>query len=368
MDEVEDEKEKEKKDPGYFWALLSGIHTSMILVVAIGGASLLCLTYIIGSVLLWILGICRVCMWFGKNWTANDENIPDAMPGQETTDHWKNAWELARLRNDGISEEGGQANFHVVPLLKTKTGLDMQHLARLSKARDAKSKSERELVEVDHNLPDARIDLEHLRLMVKSRAKQRWEDSITNANTAAHPPVPSTAGGGTGDGGGGDGGGGGVNHAFGGADEIGRASAAPTPNGVPAPAPPPPATGVADTDGGSTAPSVGTGGGAAHDLGGGDPPVGGAKGDGRTESEGDLSIGGAPQLQTQMLASHDESTETPVKSSNHESLVDCVSIPRLVRPTKLHGKSSKPEETMVDADAPIESGLLKVIALESLRF
>ena len=224
------EEEKEKPPPGYFWALFSGMRTVVVLLVAIVIASMLCFFYIICSVLLWVLGIYGIYVWLKDNWEKNDRKIPKAMPGQEKTDHWVRAWQLAHLRNNGIREEGAQANFHVVPLLKSKTGLDMQHLARLSKARDAKTKSEKELVEVDRNLPDARIDLEHLLLMVKSRAEQKWKDSKTNPSPVAQPPVAPTAGGSNGNGlgsreGGGGGSGGGCGGTNGGGGGAGRGNA-----------------------------------------------------------------------------------------------------------------------------------------------
>eukprot|EP00903_Cladosiphon_okamuranus_P014652 g13586.t1 len=204
----------EKPSPGYFWALFSGIKAIGGLLFGIMGASALCFTYILCSILLWALGQFMVGKWLVDNWGEPEENIPEAMAGQEKTCHWKRAWELACLRNNGVREEDAQANFHVVPLLKSKTGLDMQHLARLSNARDAKSTSEKELMEVDRKLPDARIDLEHLLQMVKSRADQRRKDPTSNATPAAQPPVAPIAGGendnggGGREGGGGDGGGG----------------------------------------------------------------------------------------------------------------------------------------------------------------
>lgn len=188
--------------PGYFRALGSGTKGFFYLLLAIVGALVLCFFYILGSVLLWIIGMCRIFRWMVDIWKEDKDNIPEAMPGQENGDHWKRAWELARRRNNGVREHGGRPHFHVVPLLKSRTGLDTQHLARLINARDTKSKSKEELIRVDRNLPDARIDLEHLLLKTKSRAEQRWKDSNINTAAAAQPPVASTLGGNGGSGGG----------------------------------------------------------------------------------------------------------------------------------------------------------------------
>lgn len=188
------EEDDEKLPPGYFWALVSGMQAFVLMLFATVGASVLCFTYILGSMILWVLGICRISVWLKDNWGVRDKNIPESMPGQENTDHWERAWELACLRNNGVRDKGTQAHFHIVPLLKSKAGLDMQHLAQLSKTRDPKSKSEQELAEVDRNLPDARIDLEHLLRLVRLRADQRRKDFYNNVIPAAQPPDPSTAG------------------------------------------------------------------------------------------------------------------------------------------------------------------------------
>lgn len=90
------------------------------------------------------------------------DSIPEVVPGQEGGNHWENAWDLANLRNHGIREDCKHPHFYVVPFLKSKTGLDMPHLARLTKSRDEKLKSERELVEVDRELAHALIDVEYL--------------------------------------------------------------------------------------------------------------------------------------------------------------------------------------------------------------
>lgn len=131
------------------------------LLVAVVCATLLCLSYIVGSFILWVLGIgmllgklgAELRKWWVEIWKKNQSEqrgvlIPDAMPGQEDGDHWERAWELAKLRNHGVREDRGQAHFHVVPFLKSLTGLDTQHLAKLTKERDERSKFEKELIEV----------------------------------------------------------------------------------------------------------------------------------------------------------------------------------------------------------------------------
>lgn len=131
---------------------------------------MLCLVYILGTFVLWILGIYRICEWMELNWKKRGGNTPEAMPGQEHGGTWHRAWVLARLRNHGVH---GQAQFNGVPFLKSRTGIDVQHLAWLTKARDAKSKSVQELIEADRQLPETHIDLGHLLERVKRRAEKQ---------------------------------------------------------------------------------------------------------------------------------------------------------------------------------------------------
>lgn len=163
---------EKKQHPGYFRHLLFVMSKFGALAVAMLVASVLCFLYIVGTIILWFVGIFGIFDWVASNWKESQENIPKAMPGQEHGDHWKRAWELASLRNHGVSEGRNRGHFNVVPFLKSKTGLDMQHLMRLTKARDAKSKSEEELIEVDRKLPDAHIDLKHLSDMITKRATE----------------------------------------------------------------------------------------------------------------------------------------------------------------------------------------------------
>lgn len=150
--------DQEPQHLGYVLRLLSAAASFVGLIVATGCAVLLCLSYIVGSFVLWVLGIGMLLGKLGAefwSWLVGEKQndhrdvlIPDAMPGQEDGDHWRRAWELAMLRNHGVREDCGQAHFHVVPFLKSLTGLDTQHLAKLTTERDERWKSERELIEV----------------------------------------------------------------------------------------------------------------------------------------------------------------------------------------------------------------------------
>lgn len=180
--------------PGYFRRFCSGVQTSVVLIFATLAAVLLCLSYIIGAIILWCVGIRMIFAWCRANWKRKDNAMPEAMPGQEYGDHWERAWELATLRNHGVREDGSQAHFHVVPFLKSKTGVDMQHLTRLTKARDPKTKSDKELMDVDGNLPAARIDLGHLSDMVNQRAQKKRKALLQSAKPEANSS--SGAGGG----------------------------------------------------------------------------------------------------------------------------------------------------------------------------
>lgn len=173
-DEEDDDKEKELE---FLERVESIAKQFAAFVFAPVGASVLYLLYVVGTIFLWGVGFVGIFKWVISTWKKRDRNnnIPEAMPGQELGEHWERAWELASLRNHGVREDRGQAHFNVVPFLKSQTGLDMQHLMRLAKARDAKSKSEQELIAVDRMLPDARIDLEYLSDMIKERANPKTE-------------------------------------------------------------------------------------------------------------------------------------------------------------------------------------------------
>lgn len=155
--------EENNSSPGYVRELASVVCALLIMIVAMAFATMFCLLYIFGAIILWIMGAFRLLVWLWNNCSQNrDDKNPEAMPGQEGGSHWVNAWKLANLRNHGIREDREHPHFYVVPFLKSKTGLDMQHLARMANIRDEKSNSEKELVEVDRELADARIDIRHL--------------------------------------------------------------------------------------------------------------------------------------------------------------------------------------------------------------
>lgn len=134
-----------------------------MLIVTTLGAAILCFFYSIGSIALWIAGAFRLWWWLKENWKKKvEEKIPEAMAGQEKGSHWETAWDLANLRNHGISADCKLPHFNVIPFLKSKTGLDMRHLAHLTISRDETSKVEEELVRVDRELACAPLDLEYL--------------------------------------------------------------------------------------------------------------------------------------------------------------------------------------------------------------
>ncbi|CAM9266991.1 unnamed protein product [Ectocarpus sp. 4 AP-2014] len=159
----EEEEMKEKVHPGYFRRIFFTFLWSAVLVVATAVAAILCAFYIFLSVALWFVGLHMIYKWVRTNWTPKRNDHPTAMPGQEEGDHWQRAWNLVNLRNHGVREDFDQAHFNVLPFLKSKTGLNRQHLAWLTKARDDKSKSEEDLIDGDRELPGARIDMDHLR-------------------------------------------------------------------------------------------------------------------------------------------------------------------------------------------------------------
>eukprot|EP00903_Cladosiphon_okamuranus_P014655 g13588.t2 len=141
-----------------------------VLVFATACASVFCFLYIIASVILWVSGIVHLGCWLNKEWQKeNTELVPESMPGLDGGNHWENAWDLANLRNHGIREDCKHPHFNPVPFLKSKTGFDSSHLARLTKSRDEKLESERDLVEIDKELAHGPIDLEFLKWRAEKR-------------------------------------------------------------------------------------------------------------------------------------------------------------------------------------------------------
>ena len=83
------------------------------------------------------------------------ERCPTAMPGQERGDHWGHAWRVVQTRNYRIRQESGSVHFHVAPLLKSTTGLDMERLVMLVKKRNTKINGDRELINMDKEAAEA---------------------------------------------------------------------------------------------------------------------------------------------------------------------------------------------------------------------
>ncbi|CAM9154356.1 unnamed protein product [Ectocarpus fasciculatus] len=177
----EEEEVNEKVHPGYFRRLVITVLWSAVLVGATVLAAILCALYIFLSVILWFVGLHMIYKWVRKNWTKNTDDIPGALAGQEDGEHWQRAWELVSLRNHGIREDFDQAHFNVLPFLKSKTGLDRQHLTWLTKAQDTKSKCEKELTDVDRELPGARIDLDYLRNKGAPKIEMRPDQGTSQA-------------------------------------------------------------------------------------------------------------------------------------------------------------------------------------------
>ena len=84
-----------------------------------------------------------------------ESSCPTAMPGQERGDHWRHAWRVVQTRNYRIRQESGSVHFHVAPLLKSTTGLDMERLVMLVKKRDTKINGDRELINMDKEAAEA---------------------------------------------------------------------------------------------------------------------------------------------------------------------------------------------------------------------
>ncbi|CBN74319.1 Transient Receptor Potential Channel. Partial sequence [Ectocarpus siliculosus] len=211
LGDIEEEEEmKEKVHPGYFRRIFITFLWSAVLVVATAVAAILCALYILFSVVLWFVGLHMIYKWVRTNWTPESNDRPRAMPGQEEGDHWQRAWDLVSLRNHGVREDFDQAHFNVLPFLKSKTGLDRQHLAWLTKARDDKAKSEEDLIDGDRELPGARIDMEHLRKEAVGRNNGdggkdsgdggETKEAVGSGGGGGGAPSPEVQGGAVGDG------------------------------------------------------------------------------------------------------------------------------------------------------------------------
>lgn len=82
---------------------------------------------------------------------TEEYRCPTAMPGQEQGSHWKHAWTIAKCGNRRIRDDRDSAHFNVGPLLKSTTGLKMEHLALLIRTRHERQKNKEELNEVDRD-------------------------------------------------------------------------------------------------------------------------------------------------------------------------------------------------------------------------
>ena len=179
---------------GYLGRLLSAMLSCVFLLVATGPALVLCFLYVLGTFVLWALGIYRIIgKWMRLSLNERGRKTPEAMPGLADGCTWDRAWEFASRWNHGVSEIRGYAHFNVAQFLKSNTGMNLHHLASVVKARDAKSKSEKEGIEADCNSLDS--VLEHLFERINRRAKMKQEEPTST-------PIPAdSAYGGSGRGG-----------------------------------------------------------------------------------------------------------------------------------------------------------------------
>lgn len=131
----------------HFWTFFRAISGFVAWVIALVFAGIMCALCCIGSIILWIRGLWGVVEW--NVWRLMEEgeiisgaaenNCPKAMPGQECGDPWRHAWKVVKARNYKIRHESESAHFHIGPLLKSFTGLDMERLVMLIRNRDAKN-------------------------------------------------------------------------------------------------------------------------------------------------------------------------------------------------------------------------------------
>ena len=142
---------------GHFRTLFSTLFGACAWILALVFAAVLCALCCIGSIILWGRGLWGVAEWSCWRFTEEgravsgeaESTCPTAMPGQERGDHWRHAWSVVQNRNYRIRQESGSVHFHVAPLLKSTTGLDMERLVTLVKKRDIKINGNRELRDID---------------------------------------------------------------------------------------------------------------------------------------------------------------------------------------------------------------------------
>jgi len=78
-----------------------------------------------------------------------ENEFPSPMPGQECGKHWFYVWKcITSIRSFDIQDENESVNFNVGPLLQITTGLDVQHLAMIVKARGKRAKNKKETAEI----------------------------------------------------------------------------------------------------------------------------------------------------------------------------------------------------------------------------
>lgn len=127
-------------------------------------AAVLCALCCIASLILWVRGLFGVGEWVfwrltdrGKQMSGRRQlDCPKAMPGQERGGHWEHAWEVVQAGNHRIRHESVSAHFHIFPLLKSTTGLDMERLVMVIKHRNAKSNQNSEkIIDMDKRAAQA---------------------------------------------------------------------------------------------------------------------------------------------------------------------------------------------------------------------
>lgn len=78
------------------------------------------------------------------------------MPGEEQSTRWKQAWNIANSKNCRIRDDCYSPHFNVAPLLKSTTGLDMEHLSLLIKKQDEHAERVEEVNIVDREMAAGR--------------------------------------------------------------------------------------------------------------------------------------------------------------------------------------------------------------------
>ncbi|CAN0376362.1 unnamed protein product, partial [Ascophyllum nodosum] len=160
-DEGEEVSTNERQ--GHFRKFFFTLFGACAWILALVFAAVMCALCCIGSIILWGRGLWSVAEWTCWRFTEEgravsgeaESSCPTAMPGQERGDHWRHAWRVVQTRNYRIRQESGSVHFHVAPLLKSTTGLDMERLVMLVKKRDTKINGDRELINMDKEAAEA---------------------------------------------------------------------------------------------------------------------------------------------------------------------------------------------------------------------